>query len=53
MASIRISLILRDRLTAMRDLLTESGSIFIQIGDDNVHIGYVPSWTKFLEKRIC
>ena len=28
---------LRDRLTAMRDLLTESGSIFVQIGDDNVH----------------
>jgi adenine-specific DNA-methyltransferase len=28
---------LRDRLTAMRDLLTESGSIFIQIGDENVH----------------
>jgi adenine-specific DNA-methyltransferase len=28
---------LRDRMTAMRDLLTESGSIFIQIGDENVH----------------
>jgi len=28
---------LRDRLTAMRDLLTESGSIFVQIGDANVH----------------
>ena len=28
---------LRDRLTAMRDLLTESGSIFLQIGDENVH----------------
>ena len=28
---------LRDRLTAMRDLLTESGSIFVQIGDENVH----------------
>ncbi len=28
---------LRDRLTAARDLLTESGSIFIQIGDENVH----------------
>ena len=28
---------LRDRLTAMRDLLTESGSIFVQIGDKNVH----------------
>ena len=28
---------LRDRLTAMRDLLTESGSIFVQIGDENIH----------------
>ena len=28
---------LRDRLSAMRDLLTESGSIFVQIGDENVH----------------
>jgi adenine-specific DNA-methyltransferase len=28
---------LRDRLTAMRDLLTESGSIFVQIGVENVH----------------
>ncbi len=28
---------LRDRFTAMRDLLTESGSIFVQIGDENVH----------------
>lgn len=28
---------LRDRITVARDLLTESGSIFIQIGDENVH----------------
>ena len=28
---------IRDRLTAMRDLLTESGSIYLQIGDENVH----------------
>jgi adenine-specific DNA-methyltransferase len=28
---------LRDRLTVVRDLLTESGSIFVQIGDANVH----------------
>ena len=28
---------LRDRMTVMRDLLTESGSIFVQIGDENVH----------------
>ena len=29
---------LRDRLTVARDLVTESGSIFVQIGDENVHL---------------
>jgi len=29
---------LRDRLVVARDLLTETGSIFVQIGDDNVHL---------------
>jgi len=29
---------LRDRLVAARDLLTESGSCFVQIGDENVHL---------------
>ena len=29
---------LRDRLAVARDLLTESGSIFVQIGDENVHL---------------
>ncbi len=28
---------LRDRLEAARDLLTDSGSVFVQIGDENVH----------------
>jgi adenine-specific DNA-methyltransferase len=28
---------LRDRLTVSRDLLSDSGSIFVQIGDENVH----------------
>ena len=28
---------LRDRLTVARDLLHDSGSIFVQIGDENVH----------------
>ena len=28
---------LRDRLTAARELLAESGSVFVQIGDENVH----------------
>lgn len=29
---------LRDRLVVMRDLLTDSGSIFVQISDENVHL---------------
>ena len=29
---------LRDRLAVTRDLLTESGSVFVQIGDENVHL---------------
>jgi adenine-specific DNA-methyltransferase len=29
---------LRDRLAVARDLLTGSGSIFVQIGDENVHL---------------
>lgn len=28
---------LRDRLSVARDLLAESGSVFVQIGDENVH----------------
>ena len=28
---------LRDRLTVARDLLADSGSIFVQIGDENIH----------------
>src|SRR5438128_2217003 len=29
---------LRDRLVLARDLLTETGSVFVQIGDENVHL---------------
>jgi len=29
---------LRDRLTVARDLLTDSGSVFVQIGDENLHL---------------
>jgi adenine-specific DNA-methyltransferase len=29
---------LRDRLTVARELLTDTGSIFVQIGDENVHL---------------
>ena len=28
---------LRDRLDVARDLLADSGSVFVQIGDENVH----------------
>ena len=29
---------LRDRLSVARELLTETGSVFVQIGDENVHL---------------
>src|SRR5262249_20477347 len=29
---------LRDRLAVARELLTESGSVFVQIGDENIHV---------------
>ncbi|MGE3795555.1 MAG: site-specific DNA-methyltransferase [Dehalococcoidia bacterium] len=29
---------LRDRMTVARELLTETGSVFVQIGDENVHL---------------
>ncbi len=29
---------MRDRLIVARDLLTQSGSVFVQIGDENVHL---------------
>src|SRR3989441_3964299 len=29
---------LRDRLAVAREMLTESGSVFVQIGDENVHL---------------
>jgi len=28
---------LRDRLIAARELLSDSGSVFVQIGDENLH----------------
>ncbi|GMU65395.1 MAG: hypothetical protein AMXMBFR36_16690 [Acidobacteriota bacterium] len=42
---------LRDRLTVARDLLTETGSIFVQIGDENVHL-CVRFSTRCLDPRI-
>ena len=44
---------LRDRLTAARDLLTESGSIFVQIGDENVHRVRAVMDEVFGEDNLC
>ena len=44
---------LRDRLTVARDLLTESGSIFVQIGDENVHRVRAVMDEVFGEKNYC
>ena len=44
---------LRDRLTVARDLLTESGSIFVQIGDENVHRVRAVMDEVFGEENFC
>jgi len=44
---------LRDRLTVARDLLTDSGSIFMQIGDENVHIVRVLMDEVFGNQNFC
>src|SRR5487761_2296452 len=44
---------LRDRLTIARDLLTESGSIFVQIGDENVHRVRALMDEVFGETNVC
>ncbi|WP_276965150.1 DNA methyltransferase [Metallibacterium scheffleri] len=44
---------LRDRLTVARDLLTESGSIFVQIGDENVHRVRAVIDEVFGDENIC
>ena len=44
---------LRDRLSVARDLLTESGSIFVQIGDDNVHRVRALMDEVFGEENLC
>ncbi len=44
---------LRDRLTVARDLLSDSGSIFVQIGDENVHRVRVLLDEVFGEDNFC
>ncbi|MEQ9453824.1 MAG: site-specific DNA-methyltransferase, partial [Phycisphaeraceae bacterium] len=44
---------LRDRLTVARDLLHESGSIFVQIGDENVHRVRAVMDEVFGEENFC
>jgi adenine-specific DNA-methyltransferase len=49
---------LRDRLTIARDLLADSGSLFVQIGDENVHrikslIDEVMGEENFIANIVC
>ena len=44
---------LRDRLTVARDLLTESGSVFVQIGDENLHLVRALMDEVFGEDNFC
>ncbi|MFN3259899.1 MAG: site-specific DNA-methyltransferase [Pikeienuella sp.] len=44
---------LRDRLIAARELLTESGSCFVQIGDENVHRVRATMDEVFGEENFC
>lgn len=44
---------LRDRLTVARDLLADSGSIFVQIGDENVHRVRALMDEVFGEEQFC
>ena len=44
---------LRDRLTVARDLLSESGSIFVQIGDENIHRVRAVMDEVFGEENFC
>jgi adenine-specific DNA-methyltransferase len=44
---------LRDRLTVARDLLADSGSIFLQIGDENVHRVRAVMDEVFGEENFC
>ena len=44
---------LRDRLTVARDLLADSGSIFVQIGDENVHRVRAVMDEVFGEENFC
>ena len=44
---------LRDRLTVARDLLSESGSAFVQIGDENVHRVRALMDEVFGERNFC
>ncbi len=44
---------LRDRLTVARDLLTESGSVFVQIGDENVHLVRSRARRDVRERELC
>ena len=45
---------LRDRLIVSKELLTDSGSIFVQIGDENTSIlSRNLTWTRYLGANNC
>ncbi len=44
---------LRDRLTVARELLAETGSVFVQIGDENVHLVRAVMDEVFGSKNFC
>jgi adenine-specific DNA-methyltransferase len=44
---------LRDRLVVARDLLTETGSALVQIGDDNVHLVWTLMDEAFGSENFC
>jgi len=44
---------LRDRLVVARELLTDSGSVFVQIGDENVHLVHCLMDEVFSQENFC
>jgi adenine-specific DNA-methyltransferase len=44
---------LRDRLVVARDLLTDTGSIFVQIGDENLHLVRAVADEVFGSRNFC
>ena len=43
--------VIRDRLLLARELLAPTGSIFVQISDENIHHVRESSWTRYSDQR--